>query len=60
MQLLTDKEWGIAKAIRHYRGIGMRWCKIERMYQISEAEGKRLICLYNQELKEARDEQTQK
>ena len=55
MQLLTDKEWGIAKAIRYYRGIGMRWCKIERMYQISEAEGKRLICLYNQALKEASD-----
>jgi len=52
---LTDKEWGIAKAIRYYRNIGMRWCKIERMYQISEAEGKRLLCLYQQGLEEASD-----
>lgn len=52
---LTDKELNMAKAIKHYRGINMRWCKITRILDIEEAKAKRLVCLYDQYQKEGND-----
>lgn len=52
LRLLTAEELKVAKAIKHYRGIKMRWCKIVRILHVEEAEAKRLLCLYEQYQKE--------
>jgi hypothetical protein len=46
--LLTDEEIAIARAVEEYRSIRMRWCKICRIYNLSQEELERMLCLLHQ------------
>ena len=37
----------IGKQLVHYRSIGMRWCKLRKMFNKTDREMKRIISLYN-------------
>jgi hypothetical protein len=50
--MITKKELRIGYQIHEYRKIKMRWCKLEKMFDIPVKELKRLQCLYRASLED--------
>ena len=45
----TEKEIReIGRAAKYYRELGMRWCKLERIFDLDRMEIKRILCLYKE------------
>lgn len=45
MQLSKDEK-RIGKAVKEYRKIGMRWCKLERIFKMSQRDLENIVSRY--------------
>lgn len=46
MVQLSEDEKRIGKAVKEYRKIGLRWCKLERMFKMSHIDLKNIVSRY--------------
>jgi hypothetical protein len=44
--MVDDKIQRLGKQLVYYRGLGMRWCTLEKQFKMTTKEMKRIICLY--------------
>lgn len=49
---LTEGDCKIARQVCEYRKLKMRWCKLERMFNMPVKELKKLQCLYRASLED--------